>query len=58
MTLYEKIIKIYSALEGKDLYSVGIILQNDSDGKGDYIREWNHDSLAKPTQSELDAVDE
>jgi len=55
MTLYDKIIKIYPALEGKDFFTVGIILENLSDGNGDYIKEWNHVSLPKPMQSQLEA---
>ena len=55
MTLYDKIIKIYSSLKDKNLMNVGIILQNDGDG--DYIAEWNHKTLKQPTQSELDAVE-
>lgn len=31
------------------------VLQDDSDGKGAYIRDWNLDA-AKPTDAELDAV--
>jgi hypothetical protein len=40
MTLYEKIKIIYPQLEDKDfMFIVGTIsLQNDSDGKGDYIK--------------------
>jgi hypothetical protein len=34
------------------------MLQNDSDGRGDYIREWKHPTLAEPTQAQLDAVKE
>ena len=30
-----------------------IILQNDSDGKGDYIHTFNVDGLAKPTDEQL-----
>jgi hypothetical protein len=30
-----------------------IMLQNDSDGRGDYIREWNHATLAEPTEEQL-----
>ena len=30
-----------------------IILQNDSDGKGDYIASWNVDGLAKPSNTKL-----
>jgi len=33
-----------------------IILQNNSDGRGDFIAKWKHPTLTKPTQSELDAV--
>ena len=34
-----------------------IILQNDSDGKGDYIASWNVSGLDKPTDSQLDSYD-
>jgi hypothetical protein len=30
-----------------------IILQNNSDGKGDYIAKWEHQTLAKPTEEQL-----
>ena len=33
-----------------------IRLQNDSDGRGDYIARWSHPEFAQPTQAELDAV--
>lgn len=51
MTLYEKIIAIYPELTDKD-FLTSIMLQNDSDGKGDYIAEWNH-TLPRPTNEEL-----
>ena len=50
--LYEKIKSLYPSLEDKDFMSV-ITLQNDSDGKGDYIAKWEHPTLAKPTDEEL-----
>lgn len=56
MTLYEKIITIYPELKPEDFLSV-IRLQNDSDGRGDYIREWNHPTLSQPTQEQLDALE-
>jgi len=57
MSLYEQIIKIYPSLTDKDFGADGTIsLQNDSDGKGDYIKFWNHPSLPQPTQQQLDAV--
>jgi hypothetical protein len=51
MILYEKIKTIYPSLEDKDFLTV-ITLQNDSDGKGDYIAKWEH-TLPKPTDEEL-----
>ena len=55
MTLYEKIIAIYPELTGEDFMPGRgtIMLQNDSDGRGDYIREWNHATLAQPTEEQL-----
>lgn len=55
MTLYDKIKAIYPSLEDKD-FSTVITLQNDSDGKGDYIARWSHPTLKQPTQAELDAI--
>ena len=57
MTLYEKITTLYPELTDADFAPEGtIVLQNDSDGKGDYIREWNHPTVTQPTQQELDGV--
>ena len=58
MTIYDKILKIHPTLSDKDFFPTTgtIILQNDSDGKGDYIARWEHPTLAKPTQDQLDAV--
>jgi hypothetical protein len=52
MNIYDKIKSIYPNLEDKDFWTV-ITLQNDSDGKGDYIAKWEHPTLAKPTDEEL-----
>ena len=54
MTLSEKIISIYPELQGTPFPTLGIIVQNDSDGKGDYIAKWEHPTLAKPTDEEID----
>lgn len=56
MTLYEKILGIYPELSDFDFAKGFIILQNDSDGKGDYIKLWQHPTLVQPTQEQLDAV--
>jgi hypothetical protein len=55
MTLYEKIKTIYPELTSDDFETV-IRLRNDSDGKGDYIKSWEHPTLAKPTQEQLDGI--
>jgi hypothetical protein len=52
MTLYEKIKTLYPELQDADFMTT-IRLQNDSDGKGDYIKEWNHPTLPKPTEEQL-----
>ena len=55
MTLFEKIKTIYSELADTDFHPVRgtILLQNDSDGKGDYIAKWDHPTLPRPTDEEL-----
>lgn len=50
--LYDKIKLIYPELTDKDFMTV-ITLQNDSDGKGDYIAKWEHPTLPKPTAEQL-----
>ena len=52
MTLYDKIMALYPSLTQQDFLTV-ITLQNDSDGKGDYIDKWKHPTLARPTDEEL-----
>ena len=55
--LYDKIIAIYPTLTVEDFSPIGtIVLQDDSDGKGDYIKNWSHPTLAEPTQEQLDGV--
>jgi hypothetical protein len=50
--LYDKIKQLYPSLTDNDFITV-IRLQNDSDGKGDYIKSWNHPTLPRPTDEEL-----
>ena len=52
MSLYEKIITLYPELMPQDFMTI-IHLQNDSDGKGDYIAKWEHPTLPKPTDEQL-----
>ena len=54
MLMFEKLMKIYPELNETDFAPRGtIVLQNDSDGRGDYIAEWNHPTLPKPTEEQL-----
>jgi len=52
--LNQKIKSIYPQLIDED-FDIGgtIFLQNDSDGKGDYIAKWEHPTLPRPTDEEL-----
>ena len=52
MTLYERIRVLYPTLTDKDFVDT-IRLRDDSDGRGEYIHEWNHPSLTRPTDKEL-----
>ena len=60
MTLANKIAEIYPSLTSADFNPTSgtILVQNDSDGNGDYIKSWNHPTLTEPTQSQLDAITE
>ena len=50
--LSEKIKQLYPSLTTEDFLTV-ITLQNDSDGRGDYIAKWEHPTLPRPTDEEL-----
>jgi hypothetical protein len=52
--LKEKIMALYPQLTEAD-FTTTIRLQNDSDGKGDYIAKWEH-TLPRPTDEQLGAV--
>ena len=67
MTLYEKIVSIYPELgmtkdaNGREIpneafTNLTIMLQNDSDGRGDYIAKWEHPTLPRPTDEQLEGV--
>jgi hypothetical protein len=59
MTLYKQITSIYPELaDQQQVFMDGTItLQNDSDGRGDYIKAWNHPTLSKPTAEQLTALE-
>ena len=67
MDLYGKIKQLYSSLTDDDFYSYIVLnyLHNANEipnGKvkigNDYIESWNHPTLTKPTQAQLDAIGE
>jgi hypothetical protein len=51
--MYKKIIAIYPQLSTFDFGKGIITIQNDSDGKGDYIAKWEHPTLPRPTEEQL-----
>lgn len=57
MTLYDKIMALYPSLTTQDFLTV-IRLQNDSDGRGDYIAAWDHPTLPRPTDEQLAGVEQ
>lgn len=51
-------VKLYCAANSKTVdFTKDVLLQDDSDGKGPYIKEWNVSGLAKPSDSQLAAQD-
>jgi hypothetical protein len=50
MTIIEAIVNAYPELENADFLKEGIILQDDSDGKGSFIAAWTY---LKPIPNEL-----
>lgn len=55
MALHEKIMALYPSLTQRDFMTV-ITLQNNSDGKGDYIAKWEHE-LPRPTDEQLASIE-
>lgn len=55
MMLWEKILQIYPDLTDVDFstYRGTIHLQNDSDGRGDYVAKWEHPDYPQPTDEQL-----
>ena len=45
-------VKLYLEANSKTWDNTKVSLQNDSDGKGDYIKSWTYD-IAKPTDEQL-----
>ena len=49
-------VKLYCEANSKTVdFTKDVLLQDDSDGKGPYIKEWNISGLDKPTDEQLAA---
>ena len=47
-------VRAYVEAAGKTVeFNKDVLLQDDSDGKGPYIKEWNIDGLAQPSDADL-----
>ena len=57
ISLSEKIVAIYPDLKGVRFNEGDIIVENNSDGKGDFIAKWDVKGKSKPTEKQLEAVD-
>ena len=55
---YEKIITLYPELLVEDFAprTGTIFLKNDSDGRGDYLAKWEHPTLNRPTEEQLQGI--
>lgn len=58
MNIYDQILAIYPELKTEDFSPVTgtILLQDDSDGKGPYIKEWRHPIYSQPTEEQLKGI--
>ena len=53
MTLIEKIKALYPQLPNEPWINHGIIIQDDSDGKGPYLAKWEYPGIPRPTDEQL-----
>ena len=51
-------IKLYAEANGvSDVdFTKDVLLQDDSDGKGAYIKSWTHPTITRPTDDEIKEV--
>ena len=58
MTLVQKIMALYPELTIINFMNGTIVVRNDSNGTPDYLAQWNHPTYTRPTQEQLDSVEE
>jgi hypothetical protein len=58
MSLWEKIVVLYPEIEFDTEVIVNkcVLLQNDLDGRGDYIAKWEHPTFTRPTEEQLSGI--
>lgn len=56
MTLFDKVMHLYPDLKLIEFTDGTIRLQDDSDGRGNYIVSWNHPVYPKPTDEQLASI--
>lgn len=55
--LSEKIKSIHPEIKDSDFAPSGsIVLQDNSDGTGAFIAEWNHPTITRPTDEQLKGI--
>ena len=58
-TLVQRLKKLEPSLTDRDFSPTmdgTIVLQDDADGNGAYIKSWNHSSITQPTDDTIKAV--
>ena len=56
-TLYHKIQALYTDIDlNAEISKDNVVIQNDMDGNGEYIKTWNVSGKSKPTASQLNGV--
>ena len=57
-TLFHKIQALYTDIDlNIEIDKGNVVIQNDMDGNGEYIKTWNVSGLAQPTDEQLNALD-
>ena len=56
-TLFHKIQALYTDIDlNAEISKDNVVIQNDMDGTGEYIKTWNVSGKSKPTTSQLNGV--
>lgn len=56
LSLSQKIQALYPELNSPEAWD-GIVIENTLESNGDYIASWNHATLNRPTEEQLNSID-